>query len=1075
MTNDSRGSLWRKWDLHVHTPASGLNNSFGDDWDKYVRTLFNRAVERQVAAIGVTDYFSMDGYRTLKAYMSDVERLRALFASELKEDPTHLDKVARILLLPNIELRLDTFVSGKQNDARSINFHAIFSDELDVAVIEDNFLFELKCLVDAAAQGHDERITLTRENMRRLGERLKAEHAAFRGDDAFRVACKNVTVSHEQVTDVLKAHPATFENKYILVLAEDEVSDLSYDGRGHLTRKTLYKKMDMMFSPSAKTREVLLSSDFAEEFGRAKPCIWGSDAHDFDRLLTPTNDHYCWIKADATFTGLLQVKNEPRDRCYIGPQPETIAALRQHARPWIKSLVIEKQSPHFEEVWFGGVRLDFNPELVAIIGKKGSGKSALADILALLGGARVSETDFAFLNRERFRRPDPSNRADRSAHFSATVEWSNRESVARRLSETVRDTELERVRYLPQGYLEKICNHRTTEAYRQFEAELDRVIFSHVPAGERLGKTCLADLIDDQTAEVRRSISRLKADVRALNVQIIAVEHRLSEMARRALADQITSVEKQLAALHAEPIDVVPEPTKDAATIQATTERLARIAELEKERVAVALQLTEKDATQRKTQLQISAAVKLRERLREIETFAQSSTEAVAELAAAVGLSADELFVYRIQHAPVTSVIARLQMELAAIQPLLDAKNEQSLIRIERGLAERINAARSGLDEPNRRYQKYLADLAAREARMKEIVGDASTAGTLEFYREQLRATTETLPRELAELQQNRAEKTLQIHSHTVAIANVFRRFYERIQQFIDERDIWKGSIELEFDVAIRPDGFVERFFSMVAQNVIGSFCGVEEGAQRVTELLERQNFSDGRSTLAFVDTILDQMNHDYRYTQPSPTSLDRQLRKGVERKQLLDFLYSIDFIVPKYELKLGGRTLQELSPGERGLLLLIFYLVIDEERSPLILDQPEENLDNQSIKDALVPCIQYAKRRRQMFIVTHNPNLAVVCDAEQIVVSDIDRASHNTITYVAGGIESLALNRQVVDVLEGTPPAFENRRRKYRTAGSLPTRAASVASLGSRPAGLRRRKNTRPAVADPPEPDSQA
>ena len=137
---------------------------------------------------------------------------------------------------------------------------------------------------------------------------------------------------------------------------------------------------------------------------------------------------------------------------------------------------------------------------------------------------------------------------------------------------------------------------------------------------------------------------------------------------------------------------------------------------------------------------------------------------------------------------------------------------------------------------------------------------------------------------------------------------------------------------------------------------------------------------------------------------------------------------------------------MQELSPGERGLLLLIFYLVIDEDRSPLILDQPEENLDNQSIKDALVPCIQYAKRHRQMFIVTHNPNLAVVCDAEQIVVSHIDKSDGNAITYTSGGIESIILNRKVVDVLEGTPPAFENRSHKYSSAGSLSPRIATEA-----------------------------
>lgn len=80
-----------------------------------------------------------------------------------------------------------------------------------------------------------------------------------------------------------------------------------------------------------------------------------------------------------------------------------------------------------------------------------------------------------------------------------------------------------------------------------------------------------------------------------------------------------------------------------------------------------------------------------------------------------------------------------------------------------------------------------------------------------------------------------------------------------------------------------------------------------------------------------------------------------------------------------------------QLSPGERGLLLLIFYLLVDKEDMPIIIDQPEENLDNQTIFKVLVKCIKAAKERRQVIMVTHNPNLAVVCDAEQII-----HASHN-------------------------------------------------------------------------------
>ncbi len=64
--------------------------------------------------------------------------------------------------------------------------------------------------------------------------------------------------------------------------------------------------------------------------------------------------------------------------------------------------------------------------------------------------------------------------------------------------------------------------------------------------------------------------------------------------------------------------------------------------------------------------------------------------------------------------------------------------------------------------------------------------------------------------------------------------------------------------------------------------------------------------------------------------------------------------------------------------------------------------------------------------------MVTHNPNLAVVCDAEQIVWATFDRKDDSKIAYTAGAIESPEINKHVVDVLEGTKPAFNNRRVKY-------------------------------------------
>jgi hypothetical protein len=69
---------------------------------------------------------------------------------------------------------------------------------------------------------------------------------------------------------------------------------------------------------------------------------------------------------------------------------------------------------------------------------------------------------------------------------------------------------------------------------------------------------------------------------------------------------------------------------------------------------------------------------------------------------------------------------------------------------------------------------------------------------------------------------------------------------------------------------------------------------------------------------------------------------------------------------------------------------------------------------------------------------VTHNPNLAVVCDAEQVICVQIEKENKNKVNLISGSIENHAINTKVVEILEGTFPAFDNRTEKYRISKYL-------------------------------------
>ncbi len=116
---------------------------------------------------------------------------------------------------------------------------------------------------------------------------------------------------------------------------------------------------------------------------------------------------------------------------------------------------------------------------------------------------------------------------------------------------------------------------------------------------------------------------------------------------------------------------------------------------------------------------------------------------------------------------------------------------------------------------------------------------------------------------------------------------------------------------------------------------------------------------------------------------------------------------------------------------------MLLLYLALDDgDDRPLIIDQPEENLDPKSVFDELVSLFIAAKTKRQVIMVTHNANLVINTDADQIIIAEC--GAHQSgglppITYVAGGLEYEHIRKAVCDILEGGEQAFRERARRLR------------------------------------------
>ena len=1020
-----RGSEWRKWDLQIHTPHSALGNGFGDDFTAYVRQMLEKAVRNEIAVIGITDYFTIEGYKSLRTLLNDSSALEKLVGRELAA------KAARILFLPNIELRTSIIVRDRKGADSRVNFHIVFADTLSVEDIEEHFIREIKFTTQADPASKDERWALSPRNLAELGKQLKEQHEPFRGHSDLYVGMMNAVVDHSEVSDVLENKKSIFKDRYLFCLPCDEdLSKCSWDGQGHLARKVLVQKSHVLFSANESTRLFALGhkhaspDEFKVEFKGFKPCIHSSDAHNFDKLFAPDENRHTWIKADPTFQGLRQILNEAEDRVFIGAVPPSLGRATHRATRVARSIEIRKlATATTSERWFDCL-VPLNSELVAVIGNKGSGKSALSDIVGLLGNTpRFSS--FSFLTPEKFRR----SRNNKSRQFTASLQWADGTSDKLvNLDANPSPDSVEKVKYIPQTYLEDICNEVGAGKGGQFYNELQQVIFSHVPEPEKLGFATLDELLIHRSEETNEAIAQCVLKLEEINALIVSAEEQSLPHNEKTIEARLAEKNRELEAHdNTRPLEIKKPETDSHAqqqTKSATEDLEKKQAELEQLEAEIASLRASDAALARKRSIGEKLIGKLNNFRRQLEVFVEEIKGECEELQ----FSVEDLISFKVESDPINELVKVIDGERSAIAGKLSLNETGSSERKRKAAVSAIETLQARLSAPQRAYQTYLAAHKEWETERTRLIGNEHTAGSIRYFEKQLN-DLDRLPVQLKILKRDRDRKLLEIFREKKRLRQYYETYYGAVQMFLDQHPLAASEqFRLTFNVSMAQRGFAEAFLGRLNRRRFGPFMGDEEGAVEMRRLLNAANFDSALGTLRFIRTLFKRLSE----RDGRSLLLKDQLRQGVTLHELYNFAFSLGFLSPIYNLQWDGKGLEQLSPGERGNLLLIFYLLVDRDDIPLVIDQPEENLDNQTVYKTLVPCIKDAKKRRQILVVTHNPNLAVVCDAEQIICAEIRKDHENTVTYTSGSIEDPVINRRIVDVLEGTRPAFDKRDDKY-------------------------------------------
>lgn len=980
------GSEWKRWEPHIHAPGTVLNNQFGgvDPWPAYLQSL--EALTPKIEAIGVTDYYVTESY----------------------EEVVRQHRMGRLpgvkLIFPNIEMRLDVA-------ARSgfVNIHLLVSPE------DPNHVTELKRLLSRlhfVVLG--DRYDCTREELIRLGRRT--DPTIVDDGAALRHGATQYKVNYARLKEVFGESDWAKRNILISVAggADDGTSGIRQAADATM-RQEIERFAHVIFSSSSAQREFWLgkrgktAKELREGYNGCKPCLHGSDAHQPTTVGQPVQDRYSWIKGAPTFDALRQACIDPESRAFVGSVPPI------HAIP---SQVVSEVALT-DAAWANTPTIPLNPGLVAVIGARGSGKTALADVIAagcdaITGWGGDSNISPSFLVRAR----------PLLGRAKVTLRWGGGDVCTRALdgSDANGPFSYARARYLSQQFVEELCSSQgASEGLIQ---EVERVIFEAHPDDERDGATDFGELLDGRTMRFKQTQRR---EVEAIG----AISDRIAiELEKESLVDGLVLQTGQKRELiknyNTDLAKLVVKGSEAQANRHAQLNQFAqglttRIQNFQNQR-RIFVTLQDEVSNMRST--------KSPEMLRQVQTRYPNS-----------GLNATQwdefLLIYKGDvDKSLTGYIGWVDQEIAKLQgvpppptapnvPLIGDTEDLSTIHLARLKAEmtRLEAI-IGADAAVR--QQYIAlsgritqestTLKALEEKLVDAQGAAARRRTLQIEREACYGRVlGAIISEQAELTSLYAPLLTRLQSSS----GTLRKLGFTVTRVVDA-DAWAEIAEEK----------------LIDRRKAGPFSG--RGALiklANTELKPTWERGDALQVQTAMNAFVNKYWKDFLVHAPYAPTQKAEYRAWLN--QFAHWLYSTDHIKVRYEIEYDHVDIRKLSPGTRGIVLLLLYLALDEsDDRPLIIDQPEENLDPKSVFDELVGLFVEAKKKRQVIIITHNANLVVNTDADQIIIANAGphpAGGLPPITYIGGGLEDETIRRTVCDILEGGEIAFQERARRLR------------------------------------------
>lgn len=927
----NRGSEWRRWELHLHTPFTKKADQYtgkttDEKWNNFYTSIADYIGDgseplRSICAIAITDYLSIDNY------------LKVCADNQLPNSVK--------LVFPNVELRMTPIASDSP-----INIHCLFDPSI-VGELESRFFANLKF------EYNHNKYSATKSELIRLGHDFQRDQS-LSDEEALKIGLSQYVISLETLSDVFKYNPQLKEKTIIVV------SNRSSDGASGLrthsdyflgdisqleaTRRSIYQLSDMVFSSNPKDIAYFLGEGadsidvVKEKCGSLMPCIHGCDAHTNEKVFSPADNRFCWIKADPTFEGLKQVLYEPKERVRI-------------------SSSVPDEKPEYyviDRVEIAG-NADFSPDpiyfsdkLTCIIGGKSTGKSLLLHNMATaIDGKQVEKKlETAATNVKQI--PE------------LKVYW--RDGICSD------DKSKERkIVYIPQTYLNRLSDEE------QETTEIDTIIQDIVLQDQKCNEAYR--LMLKKISEQKQQIAKLIVDF----LQIVKNREELYERCKEigdkeAIKVELTKLNDQL-------------------------EQLSKEYNVTETEIAEYQSSIESARTLRES---FSVATKEIEQIQDIQSvvdikFSPNSAFAVF----------NELFDNAID-------------EVKKIADEAWVAKREEILQVAREKCRDIELAISNYEEriailkPKMDGNEQISKLSA------SIVKEQERLAKLSEYQTQLNTVQAQYKQNLNEL-----SKSFSIFSQ------IYLAYVGSINcGFISSTD------ELEFSVrkVLRIDQLMRKISDLLDNRSIGRFHAFN--LREITEdVLSTEHIE------ALIEAIL--TNSKDTLQLKGGCTVESALR------EILSDWYNIDYVV-----RMDNDDIQDMSPGKKALVLLRLLISLAESRCPILIDQPEDDLDNRSIFDELIRFIKEKKVDRQIITVTHNANIVLGGDAELVIVANQQGKNAPNKQYrfeyrggsiednnpvveengevITGILNSKGIQEHICEILEGGEQAFALRQHKY-------------------------------------------